>query len=279
MEDEKRKDEGPESPARAFELLSQVEQGLDITVRDDQYGFPALLDAVKLCRKRGFRFRLIDSGLMDSASLEWLAEAGADLYTSDEARSDFFELTLLTGACRRGRSHLAYFHYGPLTSETGETALSFSALRGLAEAGACFYLTDREQERDVQALCELAFYCRRGGSGLVYYHYRTLTNSLNELSPHGVWLHLTDRSLPDVEDNKLVLDMLKPALSQGLKLVLHVEKGLDPVFLSDLLKAGAFILFRSSLFDYRSPFRALARKASQKRLDFRAFYLYSNFLP
>jgi hypothetical protein len=45
------------------------------------------------------------------------------------------------------------------------------------------------------------------------------------------------------------------------------------------MNARTFILFRSSLFDRKSPFRALGKKAMQRKLDFRAYYLYPNILP
>jgi hypothetical protein len=75
------------------------------------------------------------------------------------------------------------------------------------------------------------------------------------------------------------LDKVRAAVSAGAKLILHVEKGLDLSLLRDVIKTKAFVLFKSSLFDYKSPFGALERKARKRKLDFRAYYLYPAFLP
>jgi hypothetical protein len=56
------------------------------------------------------------------------------------------------------------------------------------------------------------------------------------------------------------LDKVRSVISAGAKLILHVEKGLDLSLLRDVIKTQAFVLFKSSLFDYKSPFRALERK-------------------
>ena len=60
MEEESKQDKAIEQLERAFELHSWASKGEDITVRDDQYGFPWLLDSAKISRKKGRRFRLID---------------------------------------------------------------------------------------------------------------------------------------------------------------------------------------------------------------------------
>lgn len=279
MEKEKRAKEELPVPSKALQLLSWAKQGQDITARDDQYDFPTFLDAIKICRKQGFRFRLIDSGTLMLSQLEWLAEAGADLYTSDEARNNFFELELLSRACRRNGTILAYFHHGPFESREEEESVYFSALQGLARSGAYFFLADRQRERDLQRLNELAAACRQGGSWLVYYYYGLFKLPLDELAKNKVWFHFSDQRLKEIEDKNQALDKMKLALSRGLKLILHVEKILDYSFLEKLMKAGAFVLFKSSLIDYRSPFKALEKKARQKKLDFRAYYLYPDFLP
>ncbi len=279
MENEKRTNEELPVPGKAFQLLSWARQGQDITARDDQYEFPTFLDAIKICRKKGFRFRLIDSGTLMLSQLEWLVEAGADLYTSDEARNNFFELELLNKACRRNGTILAYFHHGPFEPRVEEELGSFSALQGLARSGAYFYLADRERERDLQRLNELAAACRQGGSWLVHYHFGPLELPLDELAKNKVWFHFLDQKFKEIEDRDQALDRMKSALSRGLKLILHVEKVLDYSSLEELMKAGAFILFKSSLIDYRSPFKALEEKARQRKLDFRAYYLYPDFLP
>jgi len=64
------KDKESHGSEKGYKLLSLVEEGRDVTVRDDLYDFLWVLDAVKLCRKKGFRFRLIDSGLSSLKDLQ-----------------------------------------------------------------------------------------------------------------------------------------------------------------------------------------------------------------
>lgn len=270
--------EGEERAIKIYKLLSLAKKGGDITVRDDQYDFSCLLDAVKACRQKGFRFRLIDSGSLDLFQLEWLTEAGADIYTSDEARSNVFELELINKACQRGGAALAYFHHGPLDEEKKPNPLSFFDLKEMGRFGIYLHLTNRERARDISRLNELADSCRRGGSWLVYYHHGAFEPSLDDLGTNGVWVHVSDKSLPDAGITQ-VMDRVNSALSSGIRLVIHLDEGLDFLLLRGIIKTGAFVLFKSALFDYRSPFRALEREAKKRKLDFRAFYLYSHFLP
>jgi len=279
MADESIKDKNVELPKKAYELLSWAGKGTDITVRDDQHEFPWLLDSVKLCRKKGARFRLIDSGKLDRFQLEWLAGAGADLYTSDEARAEASELEHVNRTCQKGGAFVAYFHYGSLESEEESSSISFLDLKDMGRSGIYFYLSNREMKREISKLNELAHACRKGGSWLVYYLHGSLENSLEDLARNETWIHVTDQIFQEPEDPTLVLDKVRAAVSAGAKLILHVEKGLDLSLLRDVIKTQAFVLFKSSLFDYKSPFRALERKTRKRKLDFRAYYLYPTFLP
>jgi len=282
MEDETLKGKITEFPEKAYELLSRTRKGADITVRDDQYDFPSLLDSVKQCRKKGFRFRLIDSGVLDGFNLEWLGEAGADIYTSDEVRVDALELELVNNACKRGKAILAHFYHGAFESDEPEKeadSFSFSELKSLARNGIYFYITNRERKLSFSALNELAHACLRGKSWLVYYHFGPLEPSLEELGRNGAWIHITDQSFYEAEDTNIVLDAVKSALSSRVKMVIHVDKGLDYALIRDIMSSGAHVLFKSSLFDYKSPLRPLEREARKRKLDFRACYLYPNFLP
>jgi hypothetical protein len=279
MENERRKESNEAHEERTSETLASLTRGEDITLRDDLYDFSFLLDAVKAARRKGVRFRLIDTGKFDRFQLEWIAEAGADLYTSDEARADSLELELVNKACRKGRGICAYFHHGPLNAEEESESISYSGLQNLGREGIFIHLTSRHNERSHLQLNELAFACRRGGSWLVYYHFGSLEFSLEELARNGAWIHTSEQIFKQAEDKSLVLDNLKSAISAGLRFVLHVEKELDISLLNDMMNARAFILFRSSLFDHKSPFRALEKKAMQRKLDFRAYYLYPNILP
>lgn len=279
MENEKRKESNEAHEDQTSEIFASLARGEDITLRDDLYDFSFLLDTVKVARRRGVRFHVIDTGKLDRFQLEWLAEAGADLYTSEEARTDSLELELVNKACRKGRAICAYFHHGPLDAEEESESISYSGLQDLGRNGIYIHLTNRHNERDSLHLNELAFACQRGGSWLVYYHFGSLAFSLDELARNGAWIHTSEQIFQDAEDKSLVLDNLKSAISGGLKFVLHIEKGLDISLLNDVMSARAFILFKSSLFDHKSPFRALEKKARRRKLDFRAYYLYPNILP
>ncbi len=278
MEEESIKDKNAELPEKAYELLSWAGKGVDITVRDDQHEFPWLLDSVKLCRKKGARFRLVDSGKLDRFQLEWLAGAGADLYTSDEARAEASELEQVNRACQKGGAFVAYFHHGPLESEEESSSISFFDLKDMGRSGIYFYLSNREMKREISKLNELAHACRKGGSWLVYYLHGSLENSLEDLARNETWIHVTDQIFQEPEDPALVLDKVRAAVSLGAKLILHVEKGLDLSLLRDVIKTQVFVLFKSSLFDFKSPFRALERKTRKRKPDFRAYYLYPAFL-
>lgn len=279
MESEKRKEENGAHGERIFEPLPSIVRGEDITLRDDLYDFSVLLDSVKVARQRGIRFRLIDTGKLDRFQLEWLAEAGADLYTSDESRTDAQELELVNKACRKGKAICAYINNGPLEAEEGSESISYSSLQDLGRDGIYIHLTNRQNERDSLQLNELAFACQRGGSWLVYYHFGSLEFSLEELARNGAWIHTSEQIFKEAEDKNLIVDNLKAAISAGLRYVLHVEKGLDISLLDDLMSAGAFIFFKFPLFDRKSPFWALEKKARRKKPDFRAYYLYPNILP
>ncbi len=279
MEKDSRKNMNTESEDQAFELLHSTKQGEDTTVRDDLHDFSILLDAVKSARRKGSRFRLIGTGQLDSSQLEWLGKAGADVYTSSEARADFIELELVNKACKTGRATCAYFHNGPLETEEESGSLSYSSLRELGRSGIYLHLTNRQEERDSLRLDELAFACRQGGSWLVYYHHGPLELSLDELARNRAWIHATEQIFRSAQDQALVLDRVKSALSEGLRFVLHVEKGLDVSVLHDVMRSRAFILFTASLFKSQSPLRMLAEKVRQRKPDFRAYYLYPNIMP
>ena len=276
MEEETSKDRDTEQLERAYELHSWASKGQeDITVRDDQYEFPWLLDSAKISRKKGHRFRLVDSGKLESSQMEWLAEAGADIYTSDEARPDVFVLDLLIRACRRAGSFVAYFYNSilePAEGEEKQPPVSFTELLNLARSGIYLHLTNKTEKREVSRLTSLAHACQKGRSWLVYYHHGPLEPALEELARNGAWIHVSDRSIEGEEDVRLLLDITKSARSAGTNVALHLDKGLESRLLMDTVKTGAFVLFDLSHLDDKSPLRAA------RWLDFKAYYLYPHFL-
>lgn len=282
MEEEPKKERKPEFHQGAYEILNWASTGKDITIRDEQYGFPWIIDSVKRCRKRGFRFRLIDSGQLSCTELEWLAEAGADIYSSEKARPEAFELELLGKACRRGKAFLAYFHQGALETELAEgkaRLLSFSDLQNLGVSGTYIHMSNKEKKRDFSTLSSIAIACKKGGSWLVYYHHGPLEASLEGLARNGAWIHVSDKGLNVKEDLSALFEKIKASRSAGANLVLHLKKGLDVLTLKEIIRAGAFVLFKFSLFDRQSSFRPLEKAARRKKLDFRAYYLFTHFLP
>src|SRR3972149_11658327 len=168
MMDEERRPAAEES---TYDLRSRAEKGRVITTRDDQYDFTAVLDAARLVRRSGGRLRLVDTGRFSAYELEWLAEAGTDLYTSDEARSNRAELGLLAKACARGDAVIAYFHHGILSADSGEAPTSPGFLAEAGRDGVDVHLSSRERARDLAGLAEIAHVCRRAGSRLGYYHH------------------------------------------------------------------------------------------------------------
>ena len=264
---------------RTYELLSRAEQGLEITTRDDQNDFTAFLDAARVAQRSGGRLRLVDTGRLSAFKLEWLAEAGTDLFTSDEARPNRAELGLLAKACARGEAVIAYFHHGILTADSGETPTSLGFLAEAGRDGVDVHLSSRERARDLAGLAEIAHVCKGAGSRLVYYHHGSLDAGLGDLARSGGWIHISDLNLPAGEQGALLADITAEAAASGSGLVIHLEKGLTVETVHDLLEAGAFVLFKTPPADRRSAFRALERRARKRTLDRRACYLYPDFLP
>ncbi len=264
---------------KLFKLLAQARIGRELTVRDDQHEFSALVDAAGICRSQGSRFRLIDTGKLSLAELEWLGEAGADIYTSDEARPRIEELDLLSKACSLGKAVVAYFHHGQIAEGSPDGANSVAFLAEVGRQGIYLHISNREKKRDWTGLIELASACRQAGAWLVYYHHGPLVEGMGSLARSGGWVHLSDRSLPTPEDASSVAEMVKESPFRGSRFVLHVEEGLAIDSLREIFKAGAFVLFKTPGSDFRSRFRALEQRAAKKKLDFRAYYLYMTFLP
>jgi hypothetical protein len=251
-----------------YELLSRARRGLLITVRDDRCDLAELMDAALVDRRRGGRFRVVDSGRFPSQELEWLVRAGADLYTSDEVERSPAELDLLVRAAARGRAVVACFQHGALTVGTVE----------IARTGAYLHVSRREQERDTAVLADLAYACRRSGAWLVDYEHGALAAGLVELARDGGWIHLSEGSLPARESLSSFLDMAREAAAAGAGVVLHLEETLEPATALDIMNAGAHVIFRRPT-DFRSPLRELERRAARRPLDFRAYYLTPDFLP
>jgi hypothetical protein len=251
-----------------YELLSRAGRGLEITVRDDRCDLAELMDAALLDRRRGGRFRVVDTGRFPSLELEWLVQSGADLYTSDEVERSPAELSLLVKAAARGRGIVACFQHGAFTETTPE----------IARTGAYLHVGHREREGNTAALADLAYACGRSGAWLVDYRHGPLAPGLVELARNGGWIHLSGESLPAGTSLSPFLDMAREAAAAGAGVVLHLEDTLDAAAVLDIMNAGAHVIFRRPN-DFRSPLRGLERRAARRPLDFRAYYLTPDFLP
>lgn len=250
------------------------QKGKGVSVCDNQHDFAWFLDAVKLSRQKRVRFLLIDSGVFDRSQLEWLLEAGGDLYTSDESRQDFSELEGLLKACRKGRSLLVFFLYGSLGKEEEEDSSALFNLQNLGRGGAYLHISNREHERKFSHMISLAQSCRDGGSRLVYYHHGPLDQGLVELGNNGAWVHIPDKSIKSEDDRRLLVELALSADSTKSGLVLHVENELSFSLLDEFQKARAHILFKKKHIDFKSPLKKIEQTAAKRKLDFRAYYLH-----
>ena len=266
-------------PEDASDLLFMVRGSKDITVRDDQYEYPILLDAVRRFRDRRHRFRLIDTGRFSSFELEWLAAGGADIYTSDDARSNAQELEIVNASSKRGDAAVVLFYKGALGTEEEGESLSLTELMNLGRSGVYVHVSNKKTKRDLSLLVQLAHNCRKGRSWLVYYHHGSLEMPVVDLAQNGAWIHIADLSLADEESQSIVKDVTRSACSSGGNLVLHWEKGIAFSLLDDIVQAGAVVLFRSALFDFKSPYRVIEEQVRRRKLDYRAYYLYPDVLP
>ena len=264
---------------KSYHLLSFISEG-DVTVRDDQYDFFWILDTIKHSRKKGVRFRLIDSGCLTSSQLDWLAKAGADIYTTNEVRPNPLELQFLSKIAQRSNSIVAYFYQDEIEDGVGEEreTRSFYNLINLAASGVYLHFSNKQGKRDLSKLSLLAATCCQGGSWLIYYHHGPLEPALDELAASGAWIHLSGKSLREQEETSLLLNIIKSAKSAGANIVFHLEKEMNFGLVQDLIKEGACVLFTSFIPDYKSPFYPLAREARRKKLNFRSFYLYPHFM-
>lgn len=268
-----------DNPEKAFALLFSVLRDPIVTVRDDLYNFSLLLDAVKLHRKHRLksRFRLVDSGALSLQEVEWLASEGADVYTNDDVGKTKPELESIRYASKKGHSLLAYLSRALL--ESGENlSIGLSELKDLGASGVHIYISNKDQKHDLSEMIHLADCCHRGKSRLVYYHHQELNPALFELGRAGAWMHISDKSVKEPDEVTLLTDVIKAAHRSSSNVCLHVEVGTDSLLLEDLQKAGALLVFKSALIDYRSPLRPIEEKARKQQLDPSAYYLYPIFL-
>jgi hypothetical protein len=249
-----------------------------LTLRDDRLDFPGLMDAAASCRRHGARLRLVDEGRLSVSELEWLGEAGADVYSSDKARADGAGLVLIRKATRRGGAAAVFFHHGPFAGGPTAVGLAYETLRELGRSGIDLHVSDKVHPRDAAQLGELAYDCGRGGAAFVFYHHGPLEARHEELAAQGVWIHLSNREAAGGDAVRAIADCARAARRARTGLVFHVEIPIDPELLSDIIAAGAVILFKTPPSDYRSPLRPFEDAAKAVRLDPRAYYLFTDYV-
>jgi hypothetical protein len=74
-------------------------------------------------------------------------------------------------------------------------------------------------------------------------------------------------------------DLVRLAAAAGSGVVLHVERSLAVETLEALLRAGAFLLFKTPPSDRRSRLGKIEEQARKKKLDPRSYYLHTALLP
>jgi hypothetical protein len=258
-----------------FELLYRAGGGRTVVVRDDQASFEDDRASARLARSRGGRFSLVDTGKFETAELEWLCEAGADLFTSDGARPDVSGLRLIGKACVRGDSLAALLIDGPLGNGPSDPA--FAAFRELLGDGFSLHVSNRERPRDFARLTELVSGAGKGRGSLVYYHHGAPAPELEALADAGARIHLSDKKLED-GDGDLLRGIAERSRGCGPNLFLYVEKGLSFPILRDLWEAGAVLLFKTPPSDAGSSMRKLENAAREQALPPGTYYLDTTFL-
>lgn len=271
-----RSDSGQE---KAIALLENARSGREITVRDDQCEYAWLLDAAHLLKPMKTRFRLVDSGYLNPDQMEWLAKAGADIYTGDTSGRSAHDVEFINEACRGGGSFTAFFQHGPISLEESSESPVFADLLNLGGNGVYLHVSNKETERDFSLLNELAHACSQGGGWLICYFHGPLDGALVGLAESGAWVHLSARALASAADSLLLLDILKGAKRAGTGVVLYADSQSDISLLEDVLRSGGHLIFAERYFDYRSPFRALCDEARRHPPDIRACYLNTILLP
>lgn len=251
----------------------------NIIVRDDQENFTVIRDAARICRKRGTSFRMIDTGIFDRAQLEWIIEAGADIYTSDKTGREFQELDFLSRTSLSVNNHMAMFLENIPEEEKKSGPYSPSEIFLLGESGIYFHVSNQMKKFPFDFLGELAFRCRRGGSWLVYYHHGPLDLAIISIAEKGGWIHISDQNRENENDILFIKELINTARSNDSNLILHLEKGLPIDFLEEIMQAGAVVLFKIAPTDYRSPLRKLEKLAKRKSLDPRTYYLHTTLIP
>ncbi len=276
MENEEVKNEPEQEDLQSS--VDNISGKMDLTFRDDQHDYAWLLDVLRMRKPRGNRFRLVDSGVLEGHQIETMVGMGADLYTSDRARNNILELESILMTAKSGGTIVASLLQNEIVSEEEPGFIPLASLANLGRQGLFFHVSNRERDRKLADLSQIAVECRKGSSRLIYYHHGPMTPEFVGLAKEGIWIHVSNKSIQSEDDLFLFLDMTSAARLSGANCVLYVEKEMSLSSLREVVKSPAIVLFKTTPVDFKSPFKPLADEAMKKHLDFRAFYLYSTFL-
>lgn len=272
-------EQGISGVIRTYELMDRVRTRRDLVIRDDQFDYEALRDAVRYAGRRRIRLSLLDTGRFGLAELEALARGGARILTSDEARPRADEWEILLEAGREGGTRLSVFWNGPLPGADMSSGVTAPALEDLLRSGMDFHVSDRTHPREPERLAALAAAARKGKAYFVLYHIGPLAPELAGLASLRAWVHFSDAAIADETAAALAIELARAAARSGSKAVLHVERGLALELLEALESAGAALVFLTPPSDDRSLLRPVERRAQRRKLPARAFHLSTAFLP
>jgi len=256
----------------------KISREVDLTFCDDQHDYDRLLDVLRGGKPRGVRFRLVDSGKFEGHQLEKMVGMGADLYTSDYVRKDVLELEFILKAAKSGGTIVAFLLQNEIVYEEKHGFIPLSSLAHLGRQGLFVHVSNREKDRNLADLSQIAVECRKGSSRLIYYHHGRMTPEFVGLAKEGIWIHVSNKSIQSEDDLLLFLDMTAVARTSGANCVLYVEKEMSFSFLREAVKSPALVLFKTAPVDFKSPFKPLVDEAMSKHPDYKAFYLYLTFL-
>ena len=263
---------------RTYELMDRVRMRQDLVIRDDQFDFPALLEAARYADRRRIRMSLLDTGRFSLGEVESLAKAGARILASDEARPRADEWEILQEACRSAGTHLSVFWNGPLPAAEAVTGAAFQSLLALLRMGMDLHISNRTHVRDAAILARLAAASKKGKGYLVIYHTGPLVAELAGPAAGRAWVHFSDASIGDEPAAAAAVEIARAASGAGSRAAVHVERGLPLELLEALWAAGAALLFTMPS-DDRSLLRPVEDRAARRKLPPRAYYLSTAFMP
>jgi hypothetical protein len=262
-----------------YELLDRVRTRQDLVIRDDQFGYEALLDAARYARRRRILLSLLDTGRFGLVELEGLVRESVRVLTSEEARPRPDEWEVLLEARRAAKAVVSVFWRGALPAAGPAAGISRRDLEDLLARGLDFHVSNLNGPRDAADLAGLADASRSGRGYFVYYHHGPLAADLAAPAGRGAWVHLTDAGSAEDGWAGDAAAVARAASAAGARAVVRVERGLPLEVLEDLWTAGAALLFLTPPSDDRSLLRPIETRAARRKLPARAFHLSTSFLP